>query len=387
VAIVADLLEERWPSMDLVADMLIMHLGGGVSADVRAAALRPPIVRRLTRLPGLGAGSKSDTADRVVNRFWDYPRWLVGLRDNYDVFHIVDHTYAHLVHVLPEARTIVTCHDTDAFLSLVEPDRSESDLPRMFARRIESGLQKAARVVCPSMATCDDLLRYRILPPERMTVVYNGVHPDYSPRPNEAADRFIDDMIRRADTGVDHTDARPIDLLHVGSTIPRKRIDVLLNAVAAIRQRQPRVRLLKAGSAFTSAQMDLLKSLGLESHIVALPFLDTPQLAALYRRAAAVLVTSEREGFGLPVVEALACGTPVVATDLPVLREVGGGAAKYAALGDVPGWTDAVLGVVQDGMNSRRTTIPANALQQASRFRWDTYAAAMATIYREVAGA
>src|SRR5262252_4018693 len=221
VAIVADLLEERWPSMDLVADMLVTHLGAGVSADIKAAALRPPIVRRLTRLPGLGVGSKSDTADRVVNRFWDYPRWLLRLRDSYDVFHIVDHTYAHLVHVLPEARTIVTCHDTDAFLSLVEPERNDSDLPKMFARRIESGLQKTARVVCPSMATCDELLRYGILPPERMSVVYNGVHPDYSPRPNEAADRSIEEIIQRADTvGGQRTDTRPIDLLHVGSTIP-----------------------------------------------------------------------------------------------------------------------------------------------------------------------
>jgi len=385
VAIVADLLEERWPSMDLVADMLVMHLGAGLSADIQAAALRPTIVRRLTRLPGLGAASKSDTADRVVNRFWDYPRWLSGLRDAYDVFHIVDHTYAHLVHVLPEARTIVTCHDTDAFLSLVEPERGESDLPKMFARRIESGLRKAARVVCPSMATCDELQRYGILPPDRMTVVYNGVHPDYSPLQNDPADRAIDEMIRSAGTnGAARPDARPIDLLHVGSTIPRKRIDVLLNAVAAIRQQQPRVRLLKAGSAFTAAQMELLKSLGLEGHVVTLPFLDTPQLAALYRRAAAVLVTSEREGFGLPVVEALACGTPVVATDLPVLREVGGGAATYAALGDVPGWTNAVLGVVQEGVDAG-TANRGKALQQASRFRWDNYAAAMAAIYREAA--
>jgi glycosyltransferase involved in cell wall biosynthesis len=130
----------------------------------------------------------------------------------------------------------------------------------------------------------------------------------------------------------------------------------------------------------------LLKSLGLEGHVVTLPFLDTPQLAALYRRAAAVLVTSEREGFGLPVVEALACGTPVVATDLPVLREVGGGAVTYAALGDVPAWADAVLGVVQEGVDVR-TVNRARALQQASRFRWDNYAAAMAAIYREVARA
>ena len=61
--------------------------------------------------------------------------------------------------------------------------------------------------------------------------------------------------------------------------------------------------------------------------IVVLPFVDRATLAAVYRRAALALLPSEREGFGLPLVEALACGTPVVASDIPVLREVGGDAA------------------------------------------------------------
>src|SRR5205085_736797 len=86
----------------------------------------------------------------------------------------------------------------------------------------------------------------------------------------------------------------------------------------------------------------------LESNVLSLPFFETDRLAALYRRAAMVLVTSEREGFGLPVVEAMACGTPVVATDLHVLREVGGAAAVYCALDNVTAWRDTVLGLVAE---------------------------------------
>jgi glycosyltransferase involved in cell wall biosynthesis len=154
-----------------------------------------------------------------------------------------------------------------------------------------------------------------------------------------------------------------------------------------VKARRPRVRLLKAGGSLTEQQRDLLRSLGLEGDVVALPFLQSAELAALYRRAALVLVTSEREGFGLPVIEAMACGTPVIATDLPVLREVGGDAAVYAALGDVDGWRKAVLGLLAEGADSRlRDLERRKRLEQASRFRWDRHAAAMAAIYRELSG-
>jgi glycosyltransferase involved in cell wall biosynthesis len=380
VAIVADFLEEHWPSMDLAADMLMRHLGGGAFPDIEAVQLRPPFVRRLTRVPGLRGRFKSDLRDRVLNRFWDYPRWLQRVRDDFDVFHVIDHSYAHLVHVLPAARTVVTCHDTDAFLALVEPGRTASGLPKALARRIRTGIQKAARVACVSDVTREDLRRYRLLPSDRMVVVHNGVDPGCSPSADEAADRAIARLVGDPNEGT-------VDLLHVGSTIPRKRVDLLLRIVAAVKERQPRVRLLKAGGGFTGEQRNLLRSLRLEGDVVTLPFLKSAELAALYRRAALVLVTSEREGFGLPVIEAMACGTPVVATDLPVLREVGGDAAVYAALGDVDGWRKAVLGLLEERADVRLHDLGRwNCLERASRFRWDRHAAAMAAIYSEVSG-
>jgi glycosyltransferase involved in cell wall biosynthesis len=381
VAIVADLLEERWPSMDLTADMLLRHLGAGAFPDIEAVRLRPPLVRRLTRVPGLPKRFKADLRDRVLNRFWDYPRWLQRVRDDFDVFHVIDHSYAHLVHVLPADRTVVTCHDTDAFLALVEPGRMASGLPKALARRIRTGIQKAARVACVSGVTCEELRRYRLLPDDRMVVVHNGVDPACSPLADEEADRAIARLVGVPDQGT-------VDLLHVGSTIPRKRVDLLLRIVAAVKEQQPRVRLLKAGGGFTDEQRDLLRSLRLEGDVVTLPFLESAELAALYRRAAVVLVTSEREGFGLPVIEAMACGTPVVATDIPVLCEVGGGAAVYAALGDVDGWRKAVLGLLEEERaDSRlRDLGRRRRLEQASRFRWDRHAAAMAAIYRELSG-
>ncbi len=73
---------------------------------------------------------------------------------------------------------------------------------------------------------------------------------------------------------------------------------------------------------------------------------DRATLAAVYRRAALAFQPSDAEGFGLPVAEALACGTPVLASDIPVLREVGGAAASYAPVGDADAWSEAALALL-----------------------------------------
>src|SRR5690606_13967390 len=121
--------------------------------------------------------------------------------------------------------------------------------------------------------------------------------------------------------------------------------------------------------------------------IVEMPFLSRRVIAALYRRAALVLLPSEREGFGLPVVEAMACGTPVVCTDIPVLREVGGDAAEYCPLGERSAWAERIVSLLRereerpDRWDARR----AAGLARAATFTWTRYAGAMQGIYERVA--
>jgi glycosyltransferase involved in cell wall biosynthesis len=370
VGIVCDLLEENWPSMDLVADELLRTLPAVAVPSIEPIRLRPTMpawadtaARRLHLRAAVNA-------NRYLNRHRRYPRWLRRHRGRVDVYHVVDHTYAHLVHQLPAARTIVTCHDVDAFRSLFAPAAEpRSAMFRRMTQRLLDGLRRAALVTCDSLATREALVAHG-LRTAGLEVVPLGVDAAFRPVP---------------DKGLAGPD--PI-LLHVGSTIARKRVDVLLRVFARVREAEPRAQLLRVGGAFTSAQERLCRELGLLRAITVLPRLDRDDLAAVYRRATLVLVPSEAEGFGLPVVEAMACGTPVVASDLAALREVGGAAAAYVPVGDVDAWVAAVGALL-----ASRTAAPQRweerrraAVAQAGRFTWQACARRMAELYAEVAG-
>ena len=372
VNVVADLLEERWPSMDLVADMLMSHLGRN-GVPVSPVLMRPVFSMRLR----VGARDSVDrtplTIERIAHRFWDYPRWL-RRQPAADVYHIVDHSYAHLASELPSGRVVTTCHDADAFRTLLFPDRRESSLPRFLVRRVLDGLQRATLVVCDSHATRGDLVDHALIPADRTTVVPLGTHPACSAAPDDEADLAAARL-----TGP----AGEADLLHVGSTIERKRIDLLLEILSQVARMRPGVKLWRVGGAFTPTQTARVRDLGLVDRIQVLPFVTRPVLAALYRRAALVLLPSDREGFGLPVAEALACGTPIVASDLPVLREVGGAAAEYCPAGEVQEWAARVVALLEEresdstAWEKRRRA----GVEHARLFSWDRYAGEMEQVY------
>ena len=381
VAILCDYREEGWPSMDLVADMLVHHLNSDHGESVVADAVAPVMPHLTGSIAFLGKLSRARTADRAFARFWHYPSQLRKIRNHYDVFHIIDHSYAHLVLDLPPGRVIVTCHDLDAFRCLLEPDKEPRSLPfRQMTRRILRGLRRAAWVTCDSEATRRAVVEHQLFPPARLSVVRNGVHPAFSPHSSPPADAQVTHLLRRPPGEL-------LELLHVGSTIPRKRIEVLLQVFASLRQTMPALRLLRVGGDFTAAQESVARSLGIREAIDVLPRLSSELLAAVYRRASLLLQPSKSEGFGLPVIEAMACGTPVVASDIPVLREVGGDAAHFCPLTEIDCWVGTCLPLLQEKPRDpqRDSSRRALAIQQSQQFRWSEYASRMVEIYERVA--
>jgi glycosyltransferase involved in cell wall biosynthesis len=382
VAIIADYLEEGWPSMDLVADMLFDRLQREHAATIAPSLIRPTMRRRVARLPGTSGATWARSVDRVANRLFDYPRLVAGLGARFDLFHIVDHSYAQLVHRLPAGRTIVTCHDLDTFRSVLDPVlEPRSVMFRTMTRHILDGLQKAGHVACDSYATRDALVERAGIPSERTSVVPNGPHPSCTPDSEPSAD--IDAARLLGQRGAF------VDLLHVGSTIARKRVDVLLRVFDSLRSAHRHLRLVRVGGPFTAAQQALVRSLGLGDAIVVLPTLDRSTLASVYRRSALLLMPSEREGFGLPVLEALACGTPVVASDVAALREVGGFAAVYCPLDDIGAWHTTVTRLLDErtGHPAQWTLRREAGIRRAAAFSWSRYASDVANIYAQVATA
>lgn len=370
VAVICDFAEENWPSMDLVGNMLYANLAGE-GKRTRPALIRPPMPFARPSEPG--------KLSRLLGRFVSYPRELRRIRDSFDVFHITDHSYAHLGHELPGERTIVTCHDIDAFRCLLSTDARRSKFFRALSRRILTGMQRAVHVTCDTEATRQELLAYNLVPSEKLTVVHNGVHPAFNANADLEADSELSRLLGRGPN-------QCAELIHVGSTIPRKRIDILLNVFASLRRQRHDLRLLRVGGPLTAPQRELAQSLGVPDQIDILPRLTESLLAAAYRRAAVLLQTSDSEGFGLPVIEAMSCGTAVVCSDIAPLREIGGDAAIYCPVGGTPQFTAAVLNLLQrteadpGGWQTQRN----KSLAQARRFTWNAYASQMTKIYSRI---
>src|SRR3954463_6382911 len=144
VGVCADFREEGWTSMDRVADRLLDTLNREHHGTILATPICPAFQRRAARLSSSRAAAN---IDRMVNRLIDYPRYVGRQSSRFDLFHIVDHSYAQLVHRLPPGRAVVTCHDLDTFRSVLDGgEEPRSPLFKAMTRHILGGLRRAACV-------------------------------------------------------------------------------------------------------------------------------------------------------------------------------------------------------------------------------------------------
>lgn len=350
--------------MDLVAEQLYRELTQRHADRFDTKMNCARWSSRITTL--LGSGGTARNLERLYNRLVIYPRHVKRTARDFDLFHLADHSYSQLLHALPADRTGIFCHDLDTFRCLLEP--AVEPRPRWFrgmAQRILNGFRKAAVVFYSTEEIRRQILMHSLIDPTKLVQAPLGTAEEFTANPPPQPVII---------PGIEPD--QPF-ILHVGSCIPRKRIDVLLDVFAQIRTAHPALRLLKIGGQWTSQQQQQIDRLGIGSAISAIGFQSREVVAESYRRAQAVLVPSEAEGFGLPVIEALACGGVVLASEIPVLREVGAHAINYARVGDVAGWTAALDTILRGQSLATRE----QRLTRAELFSWRHHAQVIADTY------
>ncbi|MBI5567635.1 MAG: glycosyltransferase family 4 protein [Chloroflexi bacterium] len=295
-----------------------------------------------------------------------------------DLFHSPDFT---LPPTLPGVPTLLTVHD----LSFVrDPDSAWPSLRAFLNRAVPRSVQRATHVLADSLATKYDLIELFGTPAEKITVLYSGVEPRFAPvRDRTEIDRVC----------AKYHLPRPF-ILSVGTLQPRKNYARLIQAFASlINDPHPSTPLRFAQDASGDHHLvitggkgwlyesifEQVKSLGLENRVHFPGFVDDADLPALYSAADLFAYVSLYEGFGLPLLEAMACGTPVIASNVSSLPEVVGDVGLQVDPRDVSAITRALRAMLERS-DLRETSIAAG-LDRARTFTWEKAANQLLSIY------
>lgn len=344
---------DRQESMQRFSALLLKELN---NRGVNAACIQPePILGRIVPNKWFG----------YVDKLMLFPRrlkkTLAGDLSN-RLVHICDHSNAPYVTSLGRHAHLVTCHDLLAIRSARGeiPENPTSGTGKVYQRFILKGLNSARRVACVSNKSREDLLRISRLRPEQTSVAYNGLNYDYKPMPVDQAQRRVEKLLPRAPKRF---------ILHVGGNQWYKnrpgvvRLYHSLASNAAV----PPPDLILVGKPWPEALRNLVHELNLSDKIHAVHGAENEDIRALYSLAEAFVFPSLMEGFGWPVIEAQACGCPVVASDVAPLTEIGGDAALYADPRQPASFANELRQLLSES-GADRERRRARSVENASRF-------------------
>ncbi len=328
-----------------------------VRGEDRAAL--PPLPANFTVVEEESPGYSISELTRFAWRLW---------RDRLDLFHATHY----VIPPLARARAVVTIHD---IIHVLYPQFLPNRAALLYARvMIRRALKRADRILTVSYNSKRDLVDYFGIAPARIEVVYNGVAPQFhADVPRSERDRVV------AKYGL----PRPY-LLFLGGEKPHKNVRNVIRAFAEARRERalPHALVLAGPMPRNSNRVEaLILALDLESRVRRPGIVPEADLPGLFAGADAFLYPTLYEGFGLPVIEAMACGVPVLTSSTSALQEVAGG---YAYLVD-PMDVDAIAkGIVALATDPRRRAEFADLGKRRARdFSWDRAAEQTLKIYAE----
>jgi len=287
-----------------------------------------------------------------------------------DVNHITDHGYAHLALSLGPRRCVVSFHDA-LLLKL-----HAGEIPGMKIRpsitisghRLSlAALKRCAQIIVPSRQTRDDLIRFVNCDPALVTIT-----------PLAPAEQFR----VKTPTRSEHVDDS-LRILSIGHTGASKNIETILRVVALVAtELGPKVMLVRVGPAFTAQQQALASSLNLANRIDYKGEPDFSDLPAIYASCDLLLMPSHYEGFGLPVVEAMASGIPVVTSTAGSLPEVVGGAGFMADPEDASAFAEEIIRLASD--TAHRSEMAERGIARSKEYSWEATARGTLDVYGKV---
>jgi glycosyltransferase involved in cell wall biosynthesis len=339
----------------MFAELARQYVHHGVS-DVRLIPFTAPIVNRyILDDPAVSAALGARAAR---NEWTALARYFARLRVHppADVIH---NTF-YLPHGLAPtrgAKRIVTVHDM--IPELLPGTRRRLDKLTLKRRYVD----QADHIICVSEATRRDLLRVYPEVSAPITVVHHGVDERFTPGADALPD-LPDEYV-----------------LMVGHRGEYKDGALLFRAFAQIADTFPDVDLVcVGGGAFTREEQELIDELGLVERVGQYPLSD-PRLPGAYGNALAFVFPSRFEGFGLPALEAMACGAPTILSDSTAFPEIGGEAAAYFTVGDPADLANVMETVLSS--DERRRCLREQGLQRAAQFSWRRTAEETASVYRQ----
>ncbi len=354
-----------------------MMLQGLTAAGVRAELIQPE--------PWLGkfrfAGGFVAKWLGYLDKFVLFPRRLrVKIRDcRPAVIHICDHSNAMYVEQAEATPVVVTCHDLLAVRGGLgeETDTPASATGRILQRWILRSLQKASSIACVSEATRRDL--DRLVPSSeargQVEMIPLGLSYPFRPLPSgETAARL---------SVIAGLEIDPPYLLHVGSNLRRKNREGVLRIFARAQHDWPG-QLVFAGESLSAALRSQADELGISHRIIEVPVPSDELLEALYNGAGAFLFPSRFEGFGWPIIEAQACGCPVLSSARAPMAEVVGTGGLLRDPEDKEGFAQDLIRLAD---KTARAQWREKALENAERFTTARMIAAYEQLYRSVSTA
>ncbi|MGK2856290.1 MAG: glycosyltransferase family 4 protein [Thermoanaerobaculia bacterium] len=256
---------------------------------------------------------------------------------------------------------IVSIHD---LTSITMPHRHRLRTIFSFNTFIRASLEKASKIAAVSRLAADEVIRGFGIAPSKIEIVPNGVSEFFSP-------------------GASRNDGEPF-VLYTGTLEPRKGIGELLAAWSSLPGKKPKLVIAGDPGWGVSPLLRRYRDAIAAGSIEVLGFVGREKLRELYRTCSVFVYPSHFEGFGLPPLEAMACGAPVVATRGGAIPDTLGDAALLVAPGDANALRAAIASVLADAPLARDLT--ALGFERAGRYRWDTSAAMMRELLREAFG-